>query len=357
MRQLATIRRIDDIQPIENADTIDVATIGGWNVVVKKGIHQIGDQIVYFEIDSWIPEAVAPFLGDNGTPVRTYEEVAGFRLKTKKLRGVVSQGLILPLSALAGMTVTVEGHEYLFENVSWCDDEDVTEILNVKKYEVQIAANLAGFARGNFPSFIRKTDQERIQNISRDICDYIDREMQWEVTEKLDGTSCTIYKNDALLAEDKDALGVCSRNLDLKETEGNVYWDIAKKYDVHAILLRDGRNLAIQGEIIGEGIQGNKYKMNERKFYVFDIFDIDTQQYMNASDRAGFCALRGLNHTPILKRLADLPSRAVRDLIPLADGRSTLYDTAREGLVYKCEQVPSVSFKIISNKWLMKHDE
>lgn len=357
MRQLATIRKIDDLQPIENADFIEVAAIGGWNVVVKKGIHQIGDKIVYFEIDSWLPEAIAPFLGDGGTPVRTYEDVAGFRLKTKKLRGVVSQGLILPLSALAGMTVTVEGHEYLFENVTWRDDEDVTEILNIKKYEVQIAANLAGFARGNFPSFIRKTDQERIQNITKDIRDYSEREMQWEVTEKLDGTSCTIYKNDALLAEDKDVLGVCSRNIDLKDTEGNVYWTIAKKYDVHAILLRDGRNLAIQGEIIGEGIQGNKYKMTERKFYVFDILDIDTQKYMNADERIAFCDEHDLLHAPVLKRFAELSSAEVKDLIPLADGRSVLYDTAREGLVYKCEQAPSVSFKIISNKWLMKHDE
>lgn len=345
MRKLASIRKISDITPIENADSICAYGIDGWMIVDTIGKYTVGEQVIMCEIDSWIPHDIAPFLS-KGQPPRVYDGVEGARLKTIKLRGQVSQGLILPINSVPAL-----------DGLVLEDDEDVTEVLNVKKYEVQIAANLAGFARGNFPSFIRKTDQERIQNIVKDIRDYSEREMQWEVTEKLDGTSCTIYKNSALLAEDKDALGVCSRNLDLKDTEGNVYWTIAKKYDVHAILLRDGRNLAIQGEIIGEGIQGNKYKMNERKFYVFDILDIDTQQYMNSGDRAAFCAEHGLNHAPVLKRFAELSSADVKDLIPLADGRSVLYDTAREGLVYKCEQAPSVSFKIISNKWLMTHDE
>ena len=96
MRKLASIRRIDAINPIPDADAIDVATIGGWNVVVKKGVHSIGELVIYFEIDSFIPERIAPFLA-GGTTAKEYEGIVGFRLKTKKLRNCISQGLIIPL--------------------------------------------------------------------------------------------------------------------------------------------------------------------------------------------------------------------------------------------------------------------
>lgn len=352
MRKLASIQKIDDIQPIEGADAIDVATIGGWNVVVKKGAHSVGELVIYFEIDSWIPENLAPFLG-NGQPAKVYEEVAGFRLKTKKLRGVVSQGLIIPIADAPALGLITDVTGYTF-----AEGDDVTEVLNVKKYEKAIAANLAGFARGNFPTFIPKTDQERIQNLKRDLNNYIADALEWEITEKLDGTSCTVYKNSALLDEGKDALGVCSRNLDLKETEGNVYWDAAKKYDIHAILLRDGRNLAVQGEIIGEGLQGNKYKFLDRRFYVFDIYDIDRRCYFTSQERLEFCNVNGLTHTPVISAFATITADAdMTSILAMADGESTLAKTAREGLVFKCVSDPSISFKAISNKWLLKNDE
>lgn len=356
MRKLASIRRIESISPIENADAIDVASIGGWNVVVKKGEHQVGDQVVYFEIDSWIPESYAPFLG-NERPAREYEGVMGFRLKSKKLRGVVSQGLILPLTAFAGMRVTVEGHDYDFEDVMWNDDEDVSEVLNVKKYDPPVSANLAGVARGNFPGFIRKTDQERIQNLKRDMADWANLGYEFEVTEKLDGTSCTIYKNSDLMNYDKEPLGVCSRNLDLKETEGNTYWSIARTNDVHAALLRDGRNLAVQGEIIGEGIQGNKYKFSGHHFYVFDIYDIDNRCYLSAGERVKFCITNNLKMAPTIHERFSIGDNSIADLLLMAEGDSILHKTQREGLVFKCLQDPSVSFKAISNKFLLKHGD
>jgi len=236
-------------------------------------------------------------------------------------------------------------------------DDDFTDILGVKKYEKRLSANLSGFARGNFPSFIPKTDQERIQNLSKNFPKWVADEAIYEMTEKLDGTSCTIYKNSILLEEDKEALGVCSRNLDLKETEGNVYWDIAKKYDIHAILLRDGRNLAIQGEIIGEGIQGNQYKLPDRQFFVFDIYDIDNKEYFDAHDRQEFCKINNLQHVPVVNSRYMFEVNNVIDAIPLADGPSALNGTPREGLVFKSLRNPVDSFKIISNKWLMKYDE
>lgn len=357
MRKLASIRRIESISPIENADAIDVAAIGGWNVVVKKGEHQVGDLVVYFEIDSWIPEHYAPFLG-NERPAREYEGVMGFRLKSKKLRGVVSQGLILPLSAFNGTEVTLDEHKYFFEDVMWNEDEDVSECLNVKKYDPPVSANLAGVARGNFPGFIRKTDQERIQNLKRDLADWIAAGLSFEVTEKLDGTSCTIYKNSDLLNYDKEPLGVCSRNLDLKETEGNTYWNMARTNDIHASLLRDGRNLAVQGEVIGEGIQGNKYKLSGHHFYVFDIYDIDNRKYLSADERMAFCKANNLKVAPVIhKSLIINENTSIADLLIMAEGDSILYKTQREGLVFKCLEDTSISFKAISNKWLLKHEE
>lgn len=346
MRKLASIRRIDDIQPIPGADAIDVATIGGWNVVVKKGEFTVGELVVYLEVDSWVPHDLAPFLSKGQEP-RVYEGVKGERLKTVKLRGQVSQGLILPLSA----AFLGSAADYDFQ-----EDMDVTETLGVLKYEKPVSVSLAGFARGNFPSFIPKTDQERIQNLKRDLGDWVAVGLDWEVTEKLDGTSVTIYKNSALADEGKEPLGVCSRNLDLKETEGNVYWNVAKAFDVHAILLRDGRNLAIQGEIIGLGIQGNQYKLDKQVLYVFDIYDIDNRRYFTPVERQNFCWLHGLNHVPIHQKDYVISEHNIPKLLDMAEGYSYINDSQREGLVFKCNTDPSISFKAISNKWLLKNE-
>lgn len=355
MRKLASIRRIDDIQPIPGADAIDVATIGGWNVVVKKGEFAVGELVVYFEIDSWIPHEIAPFLSKGQEP-RTYEGVKGERLKTVKLRGQVSQGLILPLPG--SLLISDCGNFVLNEDTMdiFGVDHDFTDFLNVKKYEKPVSVSLAGFARGNFPTFIPKTDQERIQNLKRDLGDWVAAKLYWEVTEKLDGTSVTIYKNSALADEGKEPLGVCSRNLDLKDTEGNVYWNVAKAFDVHAILLRDGRNLAIQGEIIGLGIQGNQYKLDRQVFYVFDIYDIDARRYFTPVERREFCLRHGLNHVPVHSLSFVITEHNIPKLLDMAEGWSYLNDSQREGLVFKCNIDPSISFKAISNKWLLKNE-
>lgn len=209
-RKLASVRKIADIQPIPGADAIDVATIDGWKVVVKKGEFQIGDLAIYFEIDSWIPKDVAPFLNKG----RTYNGVEGERLRTVKLRGQVSQGLLLPVNCIHGHA-TVENTA---TGIGMIVNEgiDLTEFLNIQKYEKPLPGALVGVARGSFPSFLRKTDQERAQNMTRDLRRWEDEGAMWEVTEKLDGSSMTCYLHE-------DVFGVCSRNLDLLETEGNAF--------------------------------------------------------------------------------------------------------------------------------------
>jgi len=180
MRKLATIRKIDALNPIEGADAIECATIGGWKVVVKKGEYQVGEAAVYCEIDSWIPHTLAPFLSKGKEP-REFEGVKGERLKTIKLRGQLSQGLLMPLAE-----VTKSFAEADFEHVGDCEGMDVTDVLGVVKWEKPINAQLAGVCRGNFPSLIPKTDQERAQSLKKEITGA--NGMVFEVTEKLEGS-------------------------------------------------------------------------------------------------------------------------------------------------------------------------
>lgn len=102
-RKLACVKRIDDLLPIEGADKIEVAVVGGWKVVVKKGDFKKGELAVYLEIDSWVPTEVAPFLTKSGHEPKEYNGVKGERLRTVKLKKQISQGLLLPISVLDGI--------------------------------------------------------------------------------------------------------------------------------------------------------------------------------------------------------------------------------------------------------------
>ena len=184
MRKLATIRGIGVIVPIAGANAIEAAVIGGWKVVIRKGDYQVGDRVIYCEIDSWIPHERAPFLSKGKEPSE-YQGIKGERLRTIKLRGQVSQGLLLPMSNLTnyGADLSV--------------GDDVTEQLGILKWEAPVPANLSGDAIGLFPIFIPKTDQERIQNLSREFDKYKEAAELWEITEKLDGSSMTVFFKDA----------------------------------------------------------------------------------------------------------------------------------------------------------------
>ena len=257
-RKLATIRKINDISNIEHADTLCVYHIDGWKVVDKIDKFAKDSLIIFLEVDSWVPTTIAPFLTKAGHEPREFEGIKGERLRTVKLRGQLSQGLLLPISILPTNTVIEVGN-------------DVTELLGVLKWERPISPQLAGLAKGNFPNFLRKTDQERVQNIGIQLQYYINQ--TFEVTIKLDGSSCTIFS-----CNEED--GVCSRNLELKRDENNAFWRIALEYDIHKKIRTCGRNLAVQGELIAPNIQSNYEKVNKPEFYVFDIFDIDKQEYM-----------------------------------------------------------------------------
>ena len=353
MRKLASIRRIADIQPIEGADAIVVATIDGWKVVVKKGEFAVGDLAVYLEIDSWVPHELAPFLSKGHEP-RDYNGVKGERLRTIKLRGQVSQGLLLPMDA----------------ETPGCEGDDLTETLGIQKWEAVLPAQLQGQAAGLFPtSLIPKTDQERIQNCFGEIQKRATRfltekvwnaetqtleehpvvipagfkEPTYEVTLKLDGSSCTIFRWE-------NELRVCSRNLELKINEENA----DNSFVAMALKVGDRipNGVAVQGELMGPGIQGNREGFTETRFFVFDIYDIDNQFYIDSISRRVACNESRLEMVPVVYDRVTAPE-SVEAGLALAEGPS-INHKIREGLVWKCNSDPGFSFKTISNQFLLK---
>jgi RNA ligase (TIGR02306 family) len=339
-RKLATIRTITNIQPIDGADMIELASVGGWNVVVAKDVgHKVGNKVVYCEIDSFLPiREEFEFLRKSS--YKKMGEQEGFRLKTIKLRGQVSQGLILPISVLnpPDTNIYVEPFEGL----------DVTEMLGIVKYEPPIPAELAGKVKGQFPSFLRKTDEERVQNLTKEFEEWkYQSKHQFYVTEKLDGSSATFYYNNG-------EFGVCSRNLELLETEGNTFWKVAREMDLENKLSKYGRNISLQGELIGEGIQGNPYKIKGQKVMFFNVFDIDKQQ---RESLGGFLKVMDdlfLEFVPIIDIVFELPE-SVDEMLKMAEGKSKLNsNTEREGLVVRSIDT-TISFKAISNKFLLKN--
>lgn len=354
-RKLATIQVIKEILPIEGADAIELAVVNGWKVVVAKNVgHKVGDWVVYCEIDSFLPiREEFEFLRKSS--YKKMGDREGFRLKTIKLRGQVSQGLILPIS--------------IFGDFGWTAYEglDVTNRLGIVKYDPPIPAQLAGQAKGYFPSFIRKTDEERVQNLSKEYSEWvISSKHQFYATEKLDGSSATFYIKDG-------EFGVCSRNLELADpgefvpgmimcddgierpkTE-NTFWKVARELDLKNELASLKRNICLQGELIGEGVQGNPYKIKGHTVRFYNAFDIDKQERLNLDEFLGLLKDLGLESVPVMDNFI-LPHN-VDELLKYAEGKSILNpNTEREGLVIRSKDM-SISFKAISNKFLLKHEQ
>lgn len=339
-RKLASVQRIAEVKDIEGADRIQAYRINGWWVVGQKNEYSVGDLVVFCEVDSWIPTNLAPFLSKGKEP-KEFNGIKGERLRTIKLKGQISQGLILPFSVVVhnSDTDTSEG-------------EDVTEILGIQKWEKPINPQLAGMMKGNFPSFIPKTDQERIQNISQKVVnDWIEQGLTWEVTEKLHGSSMTVYFNQG-------DYGVCSRNVDLKFDMQNAFWKAAVESGVLTRLMqycmKHGLNLAVQGELIGPGINGNQYGLNDYVFNVFNIFDIDAQLQVRPQECRELAGILEQVHVPVVERgcMLDFDTTA-QSLLSVAEGKSRINGSEREGLVFKCNEKFELSFKVVSNKWLL----
>ena len=353
-RKLATIRKIEEIKPIEGADAIEAARVDGWWVVIKKGEFAVGDTVIYLEIDSWVPQELAPFLVKGAIP-REYNGVKGERLRTVKLRGQISQGLILPLynygPTAAAMQACHSTRPYDPDETHF----DVSEVLGIQKWEPEVAASMRGTIRGNFPSWLRKTDQERIQNCYKEVSKKFDS--LWVAEEKLDGSSMTV----GMLG---DEVHVCSRNLSIKlDDVENTFVKTALSTNAINALMSYGKNIALSGELIGPGIQGNKYALTAHQWHIFDIYDVDAGCYMTPFERevvlTDLMKMHDLKVHKVPFVTGDsLENTSVDDLLKHAEGVSALnHKTQREGIVWKCFDDGDLSFKAISNSWLIKNKE
>jgi len=340
-RKLATIRKISELRGIEGADKIELAIVDGWQVVVAKDVeHKVGNKVVYCEIDSFLPiRDEFEFLRKSSYKKMGDQE--GFRLKTIKLRGQVSQGLILPIDVLP-LTQFASAYD-LPEGM------DVTEMLGIVKYEPPIPAELAGKVKGGFPSFLHKTDEERVQNLVKEYGEWkYQSKHKFYVTEKLDGSSATYYINNG-------EFGVCSRNLELLETEGNTFWKVARELDLENKMKSLGKNICFQGELIGEGIQGNPYKIKGQTVRFYTGFDIDKRERIPFVNFAVTLQDLSLDIVPVLnKEYGFMLPETVEDMLKYAEGKSVLNaNTEREGVVVRSMD-GTISFKAISNKFLLE---
>lgn len=365
-RKLASIRRIAKLEPIvftnangeqETAQSIEVATLDGWSCVTKKGEFSEGDLCVYFEIDSILPKAPwSEFLADKG-----------YRVKTIKLKGQVSQGLALPLTHIFSVYVSkslvsvqpLQDYPNLSMNDSVIISEgiDLTGFLNIQKYEApEPNAQLARLAKGNFPTFLKKTDEERIQNCFNKLFPLFNQ--PFVASEKLDGSSFTAYIKDG-------EFGICSRNLELKESETNAFWKLATEINLKDRMARFGRNVAIQGEMCGPGIQGNKLKLEKTELFIFNIFDIDTQAfYEYVSFQYSVQKVLELRSVPVLDVFGFLPFKEVKDVVDYVTRKSVINPNVwAEGVVFRPKKEQEVdrfgrlSFKCINPLFLLKYSE
>lgn len=346
MRKMATIQIIRDITPIEGADAIVLAHINGWAAVVKVDEFSVGQYVVFCEIDSWVPHEIAPFLSKGKEP-REYLGVKGERLHSVKLRGTLSQGLILPFNILpAG---------------NYPEGEDVSEKLGIVKYEPPVPIQLAGQVRGNFPSLVSKTDEERVQNI-RVLEKYLDE--VFVETEKLHGTSVSFVLNE------NGEMEVCSRNLSLKEDENSLYWKLAKKNDALSLLNAvknyyeaEGMSVvtaAIQGEGVGQGVQkGWEYGIQVPEFFMFTIqvngVKIAEEDYQMFKQM--FTQVKSVPEVAktTLREIAGGADDICGTLLKHVEGKSAIDGkTIREGSVFRCFTDSSFSFKVVNNQFLLK---
>lgn len=341
-RQLASIQRIVDIQPIEGADSIEVATVLGWKAVVRKGAFLINDLVVYVETDSLIPRKEwSEFLFKDNRE--------RFHLKTVRLRGQISQGLILSIEQISTSVRTF---------LPFKEGDDITYQLNITKYEPEVSGSLAGVCKSTFPSWIPKTDETRIQSRPSLL-----ETMKWKrvyVSEKCDGSSTTFYIKDGIF-------GVCSRKLDLIETEDNAYWKCARKENIESKLKLIAENLnikniAIQGELLGPKVNGNKYKLTNYEFRAFNLFNIDGQKYYNIDILETRCNRYELKTVPIIEFL-DLEDD-VDYWVNKSISTSVINPLVlREGIVVRGVEEEYIdrwgrfSFKVINPEFLLRYKE
>jgi RNA ligase (TIGR02306 family) len=341
MSHLATIQIIKSLEPIVGADKIELCKFNDvcWQSVVKKEEFKVGQKVIYVSIDTILPDgaAWAQFLKDK----KLVDEP--IRLRTCRLRGALSQGLVLPLTVLPQLN----GEPYL----GFCDETDISEILGIIKYEKPLPPDMS--ARGNFPAFLRKTDEERLQGFPLLLDEIRDKEIY--ISLKMDGSSATYYSQNG-------EVGVCSRKLDLTDTPGNKFWKIGHDLGILDALKAKG-NYSVQGEFCGPSVQSNRLGLTTPALYIFNLWSIDEQKYLGLDELIAFCDDFKLQHVPILYR-GIFDYKSVEELIEFANAQRYPNGNLAEGIVirptiesYSNVMKGRLSFKVISNVFAEKYGE
>jgi hypothetical protein len=370
-RKLASIQKVIGIRPIEGGDKIEVCQVLGWECVTKKGEFKVGDFVVYCEVDSIMPEKQEfEFLRERK-----------FRIRTIKLKKQISQGIVFPLDILPSDFPI---------NPKNVEGTDVTEILGVKKHDPQLQEEkeldeqshskskinkfLMNFSLYRFiyfnlnrkdkgwPSWIAKTDEERIQTCAKILTSR--PESEWYVTEKVDGQSGTYFVGTKRhWGINRLIFGVCSRNVRLGKPNNSSYWAMAEKYNIAAKLLDlEEAGIVVQGECVGPKIQKNKYQLGEQDFLVFNV--IDNGRKYALEEMEIFCIQNGFKMVPVINKnwtfnLCNCSTPdIIKELVNMSIGKSVLNpDVWREGIVVRLKDDPNVSFKVINPNFSLKYNE
>jgi RNA ligase (TIGR02306 family) len=339
MRKLASIQTVKYVKPIPDADSIETVGVLGWEVVSKKGEFKPNDLCVFFEIDSLLPEIPEFEFLRKGC---WNDDLKKYRLKTVKLRKQLSQGLVLPTNVfpiLAGLTAGA----------------DVTDILGIEKYEPPIPAQIVGDAR-SFSWPISKTDEVRVQ--LDDEYGFIERlsGKPYYISLKLDGTSSTF-----LIDPKDETYHVCGRNFSYKENDSHNFWVLSKKYNIEQGLrglLNSGRKIALQGEVVGPGIQKNPLGLSSHDLFIFNVVDIPSNNKLCLDESLDIVSKLGLKFVPIVDNGSSF-GYTKDELLERAKGKyihhfnSAKPSQDREGIVIR-SFCGDISFKAINNDFLLK---
>ena len=366
-RKLASVQKVKAIKPIEGADRIEIVQILNWDCVAQKGQYKIGDLVIYFEIDSLLPD------------IPTFEFLKGsswsqklnkYKISTHKFRGQISQGLVIPIRQLTEIYNQI--NKSAVSSIDYDEGDDLTALLKIEKYEPPVSNGPLGDLI-HHEWYVPKTDEERIQTCAENVLpEYIKSEQgDWYESVKLDGTSCT-----AGLFEDMFLIG--GRNQWYKGP--NMYTETVKKYGdleekCKKYLEETGKYVVFQGELCGPGIQSNRLGLKEKEWFVFNVFTSDTGK-MDSYTKCdllqllNLCEHFGLQHVPLIpfeakfdfKSTTDI-DETVNNLLKYVDSIKyrTFFDDASpnqiaEGLVFRKNDM-TYSFKVISNKFLLKGGE
>ncbi len=399
-RELAYVVIIDGIEPIPGYDRVEHAIVGGWRVIVQKGQFKVGDPAIYFEIDSHVPADRECF---------AFLEKRHYKIKTLKMCKTLSQGLLMHASDF-GWTIknsVIDDHPVIIDDeskphyatdesrfltqklgVTYADDEDNSrKAPSVDKYKKMEMCHRKLFKnpvihwfmrykfgrkvmffffgkkkdkKNGWPSWVQKTDEERVQNMPWILND----EGDWIATEKIDGTSTTFTMKRGMLG--KKQFYVCSRNVCFGEEnkpcyyDTNVYWEMAKKYDIYNMLAHmldakpDEEWITIQGETYGESVQKRDYSLKGHDFAAFNLI-------FSSKGRVGTIEMIDIlndYHVPCVPvveaRMKINQFVTVDDILAYAEGASAIDKNPREGIVFRTTD-GTKSFKAVSNSFLLKY--